>query len=85
MSADLTWSKHIMSVTCKTHQLLGNFFRTFSATSYYGPLHAGIEKKKKEGEKKVLPHVEDRTLAIRPGRTGNLAQVPLHRLFTPFT
>ena len=42
-------------------------------------------KKKKEGEKKVLPHVEDRTLAIRPARTGNLAQVPLHRLFTPFT
>jgi len=30
ISADLTWSKHIMSVTCKAHQLLGYIFRPFS-------------------------------------------------------
>ena len=30
LSADLTWSKHIMSVTCKAHQLLEYIFRTFS-------------------------------------------------------
>ena len=29
-SADLTWSKHIMSVTCKARRLLGYIFRTFS-------------------------------------------------------
>ena len=30
ISADLTWSKHIMSVTCKVCWLLGYIFRTFS-------------------------------------------------------
>ena len=30
ISADLTWSKHSMSVTCKARQLLGYIFRTFS-------------------------------------------------------
>ena len=30
ISADLTWSKYIMSVTCKARQLLGYIFRTFS-------------------------------------------------------
>ena len=30
LSADLIWSKHIMSVTCKAHRLLRYIFRTFS-------------------------------------------------------
>ena len=30
LSANLTWSKHIMSVTCKARWLLGYIFRTFS-------------------------------------------------------
>ena len=30
ISADLTWSKHIMLVTCKARRLLGYIFRSFS-------------------------------------------------------
>ena len=39
-------------------------------------------KIKKAGEKKMCyPMLRNGTLAIRPPRTGNIAQVPLHRLF----
>ena len=34
--------------------------------------------------KKGLPNVEDRTLAVSPLRTANVAQVALHRLFSTF-
>ena len=33
ISADLTWSKHIMLVTCKVCWLLGYIFRTFSPSA----------------------------------------------------
>ena len=33
ISADLTWSKHIMLVTCKVRWLLGYIFRTFSPSA----------------------------------------------------
>ena len=36
-------------------------------------------------EKKVLPHVEDRTLTVRPPRVANVAPVLLHRPFSTFT
>ena len=49
ISANLTWSKHIMSVTCKARRLLGYIFRAFSPhcspsaimTIYRAQVHLG--------------------------------------------
>jgi len=35
ISADLTWSKHIMSVTCKARQLLGYILEPFPLTVHH--------------------------------------------------
>ena len=45
-----------------------------------------IEKKKRERERereKVLPNVEDQTLAVRSPRIANVAQVVLHSIYVP--
>ena len=36
---------------------------------------AGIEKKREKEQKKVLPHVEDRTLTVTPLCTANIVPV----------
>ena len=41
------------------------------------------EKREREREKKKgFPNVEDRTPAVRQPCTANVAQLPLHRLFS---
>ena len=45
-----------------------------------------LKKKKRERERereKVLPNVEDQTLAVRSPRIANVAQVVLHSIYVP--